>query len=117
MQRPRLLLVSATYIAPENLKKVAALAEHFEVVCVTGTQVEAMGVTLRPEPPRDASWKLVALRTVGDPLSTTKYLLRGLRAALRDHPADIVLVESEPWALVRWQTWWWKRIEQPAALF
>jgi glycosyltransferase involved in cell wall biosynthesis len=30
---------------------------------------------------------------------------------------DIVLVESEPWAWIRWQSWLWTKIHQPRAIF
>ena len=115
---PSLLLISATYVAEENRKKLAALAEHFDLTCVTCTQVRGMGmaINLRDQSP-PAGYRLVGLKARGNPGSTTRYILRGLRKVIRDSRADTILVESEPWAFVRWQAWLWKKIHRPRALF
>ena len=95
--KPSLLLLSATYVTEENRKKLAALAEHFDLTCVTCTEARALGleVRLREQPPV-AGYRLVGLPARGDPASTTRYTLRGLRQIIRDSPADIILVEPLP---------------------
>jgi glycosyltransferase involved in cell wall biosynthesis len=117
-RRPTLLVISATYVADENQKKLEALAEHFDLTCATCTQVQGYGsvIALRDQP-QPAGYRLVGLEAAGAPSSTTRYRLRGLRKVIRDSQADIILVESEPWALIRWQAWLWKKIHRPRALF
>ena len=112
--KARLLIVSATYVTEENRKKLAALARHFDVTCATCDKLTAYGLLNRIDPtqPPDG-YRLIGLPAVGDPKSTTRYWLRGLgRVFRRSHP-DVVLVESEPWAWIRWQSWlgktWWCR--------
>jgi glycosyltransferase involved in cell wall biosynthesis len=111
-------VISATYVAAENRKKLEALAEHFDLTCATCTRVQGFGseIALRDQP-QPVSYRLIGLDAVGDPASTTRYRLRGLRKVIRDVSADVILVESEPWALIRWQAWFWKKIHRPRALF
>lgn len=121
-RKPRLLVISATYAWAEPRKKLAALAGHFDLTCLTarrftsalGTRSEAPDEETAREP---LPYRLVRLPVLGRPRSTTKYLLAGLGRAVRAHPADLVLVESEPWALVRWQAWRAARRHLPGARF
>ena len=115
--RPSLLLISATYTTEENRKKLLALSRHFEVTCATCDQYVQYGLLNRVEPGASSAYRLIGLPFVGKPASTTRYLLRGLGRVFRDHPADVVLVEAEPWAWIRWQAWWWKVRYCPRALF
>lgn len=116
--RPRLLVVSATYTTEENRKKLLALSRHFEVTCATCDQYVQYGLLNRVESSAPSSdYRLIGLPFLGRPASTTRYLLRGLGRVFRDHPADVVLVESEPWAWIRWQSWWWKTRYCPGAIF
>lgn len=116
--KPRLLVVSATYVTAENRKKLDALAPHFDVVCATCAEHTAYGIPNRVDPDRPpANYRLIGLPAVGRPESTTKYWLRGLGRVFRRFPADAVLVESEPWACIRWQAWFWKMVWCPRALF
>jgi len=115
---PSLLLISATYVTQENRKKLNALAGHFTVTCVTCTEARSLGLDVRlQDQPEPVGYRLVGLQARGNPNTTTRYTLRGLRKIIRDSHADIILVESEPWALIRWQAWLWKRIYRPRALF
>ena len=116
--KPRLLIVSATYVTEENRKKLDALAPHFEVTCATCAEYTAYGIGNRVDPARPpATYRLIGLPAVGDPASTTRYWLRGLGRVFRQHPADVVLVESEPWAWIHWQAWFWKMVWCRHALF
>lgn len=116
--KPRLLVVSATYVTEENRKKLAALAAHFEVTCATCAEHTAYGIFNRVDPDHPPTgYRLVGLRAVGRPESTTRYWLRGLGGVFRRYPADVVLVESEPWAWIRWQAWFWKMLCCPRAVF
>ncbi len=113
MPRKSLLIVSATYVTEENRKKLLALNEHFDLTCATCEKGGAFGL---PVSARGGAG-LAALPAVGDVLGGTRYFLRGLGRVLRERRYDIILAEAEPWSFIRWQTWWWKRLLQPGALF
>ena len=118
MPKPSLLLISASSIIAENRKRISTLAESFDLTCVTCRTARSLGfdVSLRAdEQPSD--YHLISLPTLGRAESTTRYLFRGLGKLFASRAFDVVLVESEPWAWVRWQAWLWKKIRQPRALF
>ncbi len=122
--RPRLLVISATYAWEEPRKKLAALADHFALTCLTsreflsalGTGARVDAETILPSRGGEFTYRLIGLEPTGRPASTTKYVLRGLDRAVAACPADLILVESEPWAAVRWQSWRARR-HQPRAMF
>jgi glycosyltransferase involved in cell wall biosynthesis len=117
-RRLSLLIVSAAYVAPENRKKLRALADHFKVTCATcRSTISSQGIRLTADSERVDEYELRPLFSLGNPGSCTKYLLYGLGAVLRECRPDVVLVEAEPWALIRWQAWFWKRWHCPEALF
>lgn len=114
----RLLVVSATYVTGENRKKLAALARHFDVTCATCAELTAYGLPNRVDPaPSSDDCRMVGLPAVGDPASTTKYWLRGLGGVFRRSHPDVVLVEAEPWAWIRWQSWFFKTLFCRRAIF
>jgi len=116
--KPSLLLVSATYAAEENRKKLAALAEHFDLTCVTCTEARAFGLdTQLGGHEQPTGYRLIGLPTIGRPESTTRYLFRGLGKIFSATRFDIVFVEAEPWAWVRWQSWLCKMRHQRSAIF
>lgn len=116
--KKKLLIVSATYVAEENRKKLRELGRYFHVGCATTRSGETFGQASNVSrvESRDG-FDLRALETIGAPQTTTRYILRGLGRMLREERYDVIVVESEPWAWIRWQTWWWKRVYQPRALF
>jgi glycosyltransferase involved in cell wall biosynthesis len=106
----RLAVVGATYATAEPRKKIESLAGHFDLTCITSSSYTGYGLENRlADQPRPTSYHLVGLPAFGSPDSTTRYVLRGLGEALRRARPEIVLVESEPWAWLRWQTWWCAR--------
>ena len=103
----RLVVVGATYATEEPRKKIACLAEHFELTCITADSYTGYGLVNRlADQPPPTGYRCVGLPALGNPDSTTHYLLKGLQEALRRARPEIVLVETEPWAWLRWQTWW-----------
>ena len=111
-------MVSATYVTEENRKKLDALAAHFDVTCATCHELTAYGLLNRIDPAHPpARYRLIGLRAVGDPRSTTRYWLRGLGRVVRRCQPDVVLVESEPWAWIRWQSWLGKALWRRQAIF
>ncbi|HEY5892631.1 MAG TPA: glycosyltransferase [Chthoniobacterales bacterium] len=119
MPRPSLLIVSHTYLAPENRKKVHMLARQFDVTCaIPDKLVTALNTVLEAEKlPADEGIDLRSLPLVGRSDRTTRFRLRGLDGLFREKEFDAVIAEAEPWSAMRWQAWWWKRRLQPAALF
>jgi glycosyltransferase involved in cell wall biosynthesis len=106
----RLAVVGATYATEEPRKKIESLAEHFDLTCITSRSYTGYGLENHlADQPEPSSYQLVGLPTAGEPDSTTRYFLRGLGDALRRARPEIVLVESEPWAWLRWQAWWCAR--------
>ncbi|WP_395737247.1 glycosyltransferase [Prosthecobacter sp.] len=119
--KPGLLLISHTYAALENRKKLQALGAHFDLVCVTSTLEQRM-VLGRPSSDFDSendapvrSYQLIRLPRRGR--TDTTFLYEGLGDIMRARRFDVVLVENEPWAFVRWQAWFWKALLQRQALF
>ncbi|WP_395748095.1 glycosyltransferase [Prosthecobacter sp.] len=119
--KPGLLLISHTYAALENRKKLQALGAHFDLVCVTSTLEQRM-VLGRPSSDFDnendapaRSYQLIRLPRRGK--TDTTFVYEGLGDVMRARRFDVVLVENEPWALVCWQTWFWKALLQRRALF
>lgn len=116
--RPSLLLISATYVIGENRKKLEALAEHFDLTCVTCTRARGFGMEIDlQKQSQPVGYRLIGLQALGNSGNTTRYILRGLRKVVRDGRANIILIEAEPWALIRWQAWLWKKVHRPHALF
>ena len=106
----RLAVVGATYASVEPRKKIDSLAEHFDLTCFTANVYTGYGLQNRlADQPEPTGYRLVGLPPIGKPDSTTRYFLRGLGEALRRARPEMVLVESEPWAWLRWQTWWCAR--------
>jgi L-malate glycosyltransferase len=118
LSKPALLLISAASVVGENRKRLDTLARFFELTCVTCRTARSIGfdVTLVQEM-QPAGYRLIGLETFGRTESTTRYLLRGMGASLAGSSFDAILVESEPWAWVRWQAWLYKKLRQPRAIF
>lgn len=119
--RPCLLLVSHAYAALENRKKLQALAQHFDLVCVTST-IEQRVILGRNAADFDndsdagsRSYQLIRLPRRGSTDTTFRYA--GLATVMRSRRFDVVLVENEPWAVVCWQARIWKTLLQSKALF
>ncbi|OYW76673.1 MAG: hypothetical protein B7Z37_07680 [Verrucomicrobia bacterium 12-59-8] len=119
--RPCLLLISHTYAALENRKKLQSLAIHFDLVCVTSVIEQGM-VMGRPAADFDndsdaptRNYRLIRLPCRGQ--TTTTFFYVGLAAVMGSRRFDVVLVENEPWACVCWQARIWKSLLQRHALF
>jgi glycosyltransferase involved in cell wall biosynthesis len=112
--KPSLLVVSHTYVVLEHHKKLIALAAHFEVTCLTfsssqfssfyGLKGSAFGGEA------SNAYQHIELPMHGK--MTTKYVLRGLGNWVRRRHWDVILVENEPWSLVKWQTLFWARLSR-----
>jgi len=118
VNKPSLLLISAASIIAENRKRLSTLAESFDLTCVTCNAARSLGVEVRlrvdEQPP---GYGLISLPTFGRGECTTRSIFRGLKKVFASRRFDMVLVEVEPWGLVRWQAWLWKSVHQRRALF
>lgn len=119
--RPSLLLISHAYAALENRKKLQALAAHVELVCVTSV-IETHAVLGRSAADFDNEsdaparrYELIRLPRLGRGITT--FIYRGLGNIMRSRRFDVVLVENEPWAFVRWQARLLAGLHQRGALF
>jgi glycosyltransferase involved in cell wall biosynthesis len=121
MKKLALLAVGKTYITPFGRLKLAALAAHFEVTCVT-PKLEKQTIFGRSafdfeEPCQTEPISLVRLAEWPASQEFTRFFFRGLGGLLREKRFDIILVDAEPWALYKWQAWWLMKRYQPHALF
>jgi glycosyltransferase involved in cell wall biosynthesis len=119
--RPSLLLISHAYAALENRKKLQALAAHVDLVCVTSV-IETHAVLGRSAADFDNEsdapsrrYELIRLPRLGHGITT--FIYRGLGNIMRSRRFDVLLVENEPWAFVRWQSRLLAGLHQREALF
>jgi glycosyltransferase involved in cell wall biosynthesis len=121
MKKLALLAVGRTYQIPFFRLKLAALAAHFEVTCVTSSLREQIvfgrSIFDFEEPGQVEPISLVRLPEWPASQEFTRFFYRGLARLLREKPFDIILVDAEPWGLYKWQAWWFARRYQPRALF
>jgi L-malate glycosyltransferase len=124
MKKLALLAVGIPYTTPFCRLKLAALAAHFEVTCVTSQlrnhTIFGRSILDFEEPGQEEPISLIRLTEwpASQKLSSfTRFFYRGLGGLLREKPFDIILVDAEPWVLYKWQAWWLARKYQPRALF
>ena len=103
--KPRLLIVGTAYAIPEHRKKLDFLANHFELTCATAQKSHGFGWTETVGTGAAERFRLVGLPLGGALEAGTRCWYRGLSAVFREGRYDIILVESEPWAVLRWQCW------------
>lgn len=121
MPKPSLLIIGHTYVTAFNRRKLNPLAGAFEITCVTWPLDDQMhfGSPLSDFEPdgHEAGCDLIRLPVSPRGAAPTGYFHYGLSRLLHQRTFDVVLVDAEPWALIRWQTWLLTRCIQPRALF
>jgi glycosyltransferase involved in cell wall biosynthesis len=119
--KPKLMLIGHTYMVSVNREKAVHLAAHFEVrVCTCeskGWMVLGSEVVDSNPPAHEASYQLRRLTRWPRWQDYTKIAFRGLQAEMADFRPDVVLVENEPWSLLRWQARVASWIAAPKARF
>jgi glycosyltransferase involved in cell wall biosynthesis len=114
----RLLIVGTAYAIREHRKKLSHLAKQFDLTCVTANQCGGFGWTEKVEPDSWSSdYQLVGVPISGAATAGTRTWYRGLASVFRKQSYDLILVENEPWGVLRWQTWVLKQCFQRRALF
>ena len=116
--KPRLLMVGHVYSTAINRRKLNPMADWFEITCATLPEAAVLGsVTRDSEADHTARYELVRLQGWPRRGGITRHVLKGLAGLLRRGRYDVVVVDSEPWSWVRWQTWGGVRRLQPGAVF
>ncbi len=119
--KPRLMLIGHTYILAVNREKAVHLAKHFDVrVCTCSTEnwkVLGQNVVDTNPPEHETAYELKRLVHWPSTQNYTRLFLRGLQDEIRSFRPDIVLVENEPWAWMRWQARWATWRAAPKARF
>jgi L-malate glycosyltransferase len=121
MGKPRLLVVGPTYAIATNRRKLWALAENFEVTCATS---RLSGGTIFGRPAEDFEEKeapepieLQRFSAVPSSRQYTRMIYLGLAKLFSANHFDYILVDNEPWGLIKWQAWFLARRFQPKAVF
>ena len=84
---------------------------------VTARECSGFGWTETAETESAGTYRLVALPIAGAAAAGTRCWYRGMPAVFRDGRYDLVLVENEPWGVLRWQSWLLKTLYQRKAIF
>lgn len=119
--KPRLLMVGHMYATAFNRRKLNPLADAFEITCVTWVLDDStlFGLPLAEfeQADHEPQYDLVRLPVWPRGAGITRYVHEGLSEVLRAKAYDVILVDSEPWSLIRWQVWVLTRTMQPRAVF
>jgi glycosyltransferase involved in cell wall biosynthesis len=119
--KPELLVIGPTYMFSINRRKLTALAESFNVTCATS---DLPDTKLFGKPTReyeaavvDESLELHRFSEVPKARKFTRMVYRNLSRLFRMRRYDFILVESEPWAFLKWQALMLAKRFQPQAVF
>lgn len=115
----KVLLIGAAYAAAENCKKLEELGKHCELTAVTVSKARSAqsGIELENKFRPIGVHQFIQLNSIGNPSSSTRYLLSGLSDVFRNEKFDVICVESEPWGFICWQAWLLKLRFQAQAVF
>ncbi len=105
--KPSMLIIAHTYAVPEHAKKLPELARHFDLTCATVRPEQlglVYGATIRSRNDHSLPWMHHELEAMGAVPFSTATMLKGLGSLMRSRMWDYVLVENEPWSLIKWQT-------------
>ena len=121
MTKPRLLVIGPTYSIATNRRKLWALAEDFEVTCAT-SQLNGGKIFGRPaedfeEKTAQEPIELRRFREFPSHGENTRIIYQEIGELFRSTQFDFVLVENEPWGLLKWQAWFLTRRFQQRVVF
>ena len=121
MTKPRLLVIGPTYAVATNRRKLWALAEDFQVTCATsqliGNEIFGRPAEEFEEQGTQEPIELHRFHTYPSRQENTRIVYRGIGKLFRSTQFNYILVESEPWGLIKWQAWFLSRRFQRKALF
>jgi glycosyltransferase involved in cell wall biosynthesis len=110
--KQRLIIIGNAYWVEVNRTKAEVFSQWFEVACVTHSPRghELMGKTFDDSDASEqqgatgsSSYELYLLEAKGSKVGGTKFTLLGLSEVMQEFKADVILVETEPWAWLFWQ--------------
>lgn len=114
-------MIGPTYTTSFNRRKLAALNAYFSVTCATSELGEKR---LFGRPIQDFEednalepFTLRRLREWPPNQKFTRFFYLDLKGLLLEKRFNFVLVDSEPWALMKWHAWLLTRLYQPGAIF
>ncbi len=115
--KPRVLIVGTAYAIREHRKKLPYLARDFTLTCVTAEQCGGVGWMESAGDDVSKDYRFIGLPIGGASVPGTRCWYRGLSKVFRDGEYDLILVENEPWGVLRWQCWFLKLVFQRSAVF
>ncbi len=115
--KPRLLIIGTAYAIREHRKKLSFLADDFDLTCATANECGGFGWKEKASEEQPKDYRLIGLQVRGDSAAGTRCSYRGLARIFRERRYDVVVVENEPWGVLRWQCWLLKSVFQPRAKF
>jgi L-malate glycosyltransferase len=119
--RPALLVIGPTYSISFNRRKLCALADYFDITCATSKLSDRSfyGLPIQEFEEVNAQEPFLVRRFAELPKGKefTKFFYSGLEQVFREKQFDFILVDSEPWGLVKWQSWLFAKLYQRKALF
>lgn len=98
--KPRVLVISHSYVEAENQKNIAELGENAVLRVVLPLRWKDPLFGKRKRSVGDAGTYLLRRRI---PLPRSQYLLLSLSLGMRQFRPDIVHVEYDPWSVIFWQ--------------
>jgi len=119
--KPELLVVGPTYAISFNRRKLTALTAFFSVTCATSElhEQKLYGRSIHDfeESKLNEPFALRRFKEWPRNQKFTRLMYSGLVRLFREKQFDFVLVDSEPWGVLKWQTWVLTRRYQSSALF
>ncbi len=115
--KPSILIIGTAYAIREHRKKLDLLAGHFDLTCVTAQECGGFGWTETTDAAPSKNYRLIGLPVGGVQQGGTRCWYRGLSSVFRKRTYDLILVENEPWGVLRWQSWLLKSVFQRRAKF
>jgi glycosyltransferase involved in cell wall biosynthesis len=121
MKKRNLLTIGTTYRISPMRQKLSALAEYFNVTCVTSVLKDetVFGRPIRDFEDSFSTEGITLIRLPEWPAGKkfTQFFYVGLSDVFRTNQFEVISVDAEPWALYKWQAWWLQRRFQRAAIF
>ncbi|MET0555459.1 MAG: glycosyltransferase, partial [Vicinamibacteria bacterium] len=114
-RRTRVLVVSHTYVTPENRRKLEAMARSVDVLALVPDQGRDLTGTQRVAPCVNGGYELVPLPVRGETSGGTRWFFRGADAHWARFRPDVVLVEQEVWSYALVQALWLRHRYAPAS--
>jgi len=121
-EKPTLLLIAHTYAIDEHAKKLPELARYFSLTCITVSKRSwgkhfGLAVEHARQSVEMPEYEIIELDARGDVNSVTGFVLTGLQDVISSSNWNIILVENEPWSLLKWQTFLYSKIYCRGAMY